>query len=217
MKLAAIVLCGGRSSRMGAAKAWLPFGPETMLARVVRIVSEACAPIVLVAAEGQDLPPLDPQLPVIVRRDRAAGRGPLEGLAVGLEAVADADAAYATSCDVPLLRADFIHRVAELLGPNEIAVPRTEGYQHPLAAVYRPRIRPVVEMLLAADRLRPVFLFAEVATREIADAELRGVDPHLDSLWNLNHPADYLAALAAAGLTAPADVLARLDRSPPAP
>lgn len=217
MKLAAIVLCGGKSSRMGAAKAWLPFGPETMLARVVRIVSEACAPIVLVAAEGQDLPPLDPQFPVIVRRDRAAGRGPLEGLAVGLEAVADAHAAYATSCDVPLLRADFIRRVAELLGPNEIAVPRTEGYHHPLAAVYRPRIRPVVERLLAADRLRPVYLFAEVATREIADAELRGVDPNLDSLRNLNHPADYMAALAAAGFTAPADVLARLDPSPPAP
>ena len=37
---AGIVLCGGRSSRMGYPKALLPFGPELMVQRVVRIASE---------------------------------------------------------------------------------------------------------------------------------------------------------------------------------
>ena len=40
MSRAAIVLCGGRSRRMGRDKASLPFGTETLLERVVRIVSE---------------------------------------------------------------------------------------------------------------------------------------------------------------------------------
>jgi molybdopterin-guanine dinucleotide biosynthesis protein A len=41
-----IVLCGGRSTRMGRPKLSLPFGPETMLQRVLRILSEVVAPIV---------------------------------------------------------------------------------------------------------------------------------------------------------------------------
>ena len=35
--LGAVVLCGGESRRMGRPKAWLPFGPERMLQRVVRL------------------------------------------------------------------------------------------------------------------------------------------------------------------------------------
>jgi molybdenum cofactor guanylyltransferase len=56
----AIILCGGKSSRMGRDKATLPFGPEQMLARVVRLVSEVVEPakIVVVAAPEQELPVL---------------------------------------------------------------------------------------------------------------------------------------------------------------
>src|SRR5690349_9052533 len=97
-----IVLCGGKSSRMGTSKALLPFGPETMLQRVVRILSNVVSPIVIVAAEDQEIP----QLPagVIVTHDEREGRGPLEGLRAGLKALpTNVDRAYVTSCDVPLL------------------------------------------------------------------------------------------------------------------
>ena len=55
-----IVLCGGKSSRMGTSKALLPFGPETMLQRVIRLLGELVSPIVAVAAAGQALPELPP-------------------------------------------------------------------------------------------------------------------------------------------------------------
>ena len=69
-----IVLCGGKSSRMGTSKALLPFGRETMLQRVVRLLNEVVAPIVVVAASDQELPELPAD--VIVTRDerRDAGR-----------------------------------------------------------------------------------------------------------------------------------------------
>jgi CTP:molybdopterin cytidylyltransferase MocA len=51
---AGIVLCGGKSTRMGTSKALLPFGPETMLQRVVRLLSDIVSPIVAVAAAGQE-------------------------------------------------------------------------------------------------------------------------------------------------------------------
>ena len=58
MNLGAVILCGGESRRMGQPKAWLPFGPERMLQHVVRLVSTVTDQVVVVAAPGQDLPPL---------------------------------------------------------------------------------------------------------------------------------------------------------------
>ncbi len=133
-------------------------------------------------------------------RDLHKDRGPLEGLAAGLRALSGrADAAYATACDVPLLAPAFVARMFELLGDHEIAVPRDGEHHHPLAAVYRTTVLPHVERLLAADRLRPRFLFDEANTREVSVDLLRSVDPQLATLENLNYEADYFAALSTAG------------------
>ena len=203
-----IVLCGGRSSRMGAPKLALPFGPELMLQRIVRLLGEACRPIVVVAAPAQELPALPAE--VIIARDKREGRGPLEGLLAGLSALPEeVEAAYITSCDVPFLSPAFVRRMFELLGDHAIAVPASGGYQHPLSAVYRRSLVDVVDALLAADRLRPAYLFDTVSTRRVEERELIDVDPRLDTLKNLNHPADYLAALAAAGFAAPLEVAAK--------
>ncbi len=183
---------------MGTAKLALPFGPELMLPRIVRLLGEACRPIVVVAAPDQELPELPAE--VIVARDRRPGRGPLEGLLAGLTALPEeVAAAYATSCDVPLLVPGFVRRMFDLLGEHSAAVPESGGFQHPLAAVYRRGLVDVIEALLAAERMRPAFLFDTVSTRRVEEPEWIDVDPRSDTLKNLNHPADYLAALAEAG------------------
>jgi molybdopterin-guanine dinucleotide biosynthesis protein A len=184
---------------MGAPKATLPFGPETMLQRVVRLLGTVVSPIVAVAARDQVLPELPKN--VIVTRDEREAKGPLEGLRAGLAALPESvDAAYVTSCDVPLLAPRFVDRMVELLGDHDIAVVEIDGFPHPLSAVYRRDILPQVESLLAKDRLRPVFLFDATRTRRVRPEELVAVDPQLQTLRNLNTREDYLAALSDAGL-----------------
>jgi molybdopterin-guanine dinucleotide biosynthesis protein A len=184
---------------MGSPKGLLPFGNETMLQRVVRLLATAVSPIVVVAAPGQLLPDL--RADVIVTRDEQEGRGPLEGLRAGLKALpGTVDAAYVTSCDVPLLVPAFVRRMLDLLADHDIAVMEIDGFPHPLSAVYRRTTLPHVEDLLAHDRLRPVFLFEAVRTRRVQPAEMTVVDPQLSTLRNLNTREDYLAALASAGL-----------------
>ena len=199
MNSAGIILCGGLSTRMGTSKALLPFGAETMLQRVVRLLSTVVSPIVVVAAAGQSLPDLPAD--VIVTRDEEQGRGPLEGLRAGLKALPETvDSAYVTSCDVPLLVLDFVRRMIDLLADQDIAVMEIDGFPHPLSAVYRRHTLPHVEALLAANRLRPVFLFDAVRTRRVQPAEMISADPELLTLRNLNTREDYLAALSVAGL-----------------
>jgi molybdopterin-guanine dinucleotide biosynthesis protein A len=198
MNAGGIVLCGGKSTRMGTSKAMLPFGPETMLQRVIRLLETVVSPIVVVAAADQQLPDLPAH--VIVTRDEREARGPLEGLRAGLKALpADVDAAYVTSCDVPLLVPGFVRQMLDLAEGYDVAVIESEGFAHPLSAVYRRATLAYVEDLLAHDRLRPAFLFEAVNTRRVNPAQLTA-DPALRTLRNLNTRQDYEQALADAGL-----------------
>jgi molybdopterin-guanine dinucleotide biosynthesis protein A len=195
-----IVLCGGKSTRMGTSKALLPFGSETMLQRVVRLLGEVVTPIVVVAAGDQELPALPSG--VIVTRDEREGRGPLEGLRAGLKALPEhVDAAYVTSCDVPLLVPGFVRQILDLARGYDVAVMEIDGFTHPLSAVYRRSTLAYIEDLLAKDRLRPVFLFDAVKTRRVRPEEMTA-DSDLRTLRNLNTREDYERALAESGLQA---------------
>lgn len=180
---------------MGRSKASLPFGGETMLERVVRIVGSVVSPVVVVAAADQELPALPEG--TLLATDEEPGLGPLAGLAAGLGRLrADGvRAAYVSSCDVPLLRPAFVAHLVSLLGSQDLVVPRDGRFHHPLAAVYRTSLEDRVRTLLAADRRRPFFLIEESDARIVDVEDLRGVDPELDSLRNLNTPEDYEAAL----------------------
>ncbi len=197
---------------MGRAKALLPVGSEVMLQRVVRILSSQVNPVVVAASADQELPDLSEEWlnanrlltgdnatgsPIRMARDPVEYRGPLAGLAVGMHQLwGEVDLVYVSACDAPLLQPAFIRAMIDALGEAEIAVPFDGRYHHPLAAVYRLSVLPVIEELLAADRLRPVFLFEQCRTREIPVEELRRIDPQLDSLCNTNTPEEYQQALA---------------------
>jgi molybdopterin-guanine dinucleotide biosynthesis protein A len=101
-----------------------------------------------------------------------------------------------------LLVPGFVERMIELLGDHDIAVIEIDGFPHPLSAVYRCDTLPHVELLLAKDKLRPVFLFDAVRTRRVRPEEMVSVDRELRTLRNLNTREDYLEALSEAGLSA---------------
>jgi molybdenum cofactor guanylyltransferase len=200
---AGIVLAGGRSSRMGSPKAALEWHGSTLLRRITGLVARGIdGPVVVVRAPGQELPALPASVEVI--EDAREGRGPLQGLAAGLAALEDeAEVAYASSTDAPLLHPAFVRRVVGALDADvDVVLPRAGGFPHPLAAAYRTALRPLVERLLDANRLRPAFLFDECRVLRLdedallGDAALAAADPELDSVLNLNEPADYEAARA---------------------
>jgi len=193
MNRGAIILCGGASARMGSDKAWLPFGTnEVLLQRVVRLVGEVvpCERIVCVAAAAQSLPQLAAEVQVI--RDVEKYGGPLVGLALGMAALGDrADAAFVCGCDAPLLAPAFIARMFDLLGGHQIAVPHDGAHCHPLAAVYRNDVLPVVESLLASGERSLQALVDRCSTLRVPTEDLRAVDPRLASLQGCNAPDEY--------------------------
>jgi molybdopterin-guanine dinucleotide biosynthesis protein A len=207
---AGIVLAGGRSSRMGTPKAALEWHGSTLLHRTVSIVARATSgPVVVVRASGQDLPDL-PRGTLVVE-DPREGKGPVQGIAAGLTALAgQAEAAFISSTDLPFLHPAFIRRVLGGLDRErsedgavpDVCLPVARGYPQPLAAAYRVALAGTAERLVKEGRLRPAFLFEECMVSRLNDAALAAdpvlaaLDPELDSVVNVNEPADYAAARA---------------------
>ena len=208
MRAAGLVLAGGRSSRMGVPKAALEWHGSTLLRRTCGVLRRAGLQLVVVVrAPGQELPPLPADVEVV--DDPREGLGPLQGMAVGLTALADrAEVAFVCSTDLPFLHAELVRRVLRPFGHPvdgdalDVVLPVARGYPQPLSAAYRTRLAPVVAALVAADRLRPAFIFEDATVLRLdddallADHALRAADPTLESLVNVNERADYDAARA---------------------
>jgi molybdopterin-guanine dinucleotide biosynthesis protein A len=212
MQAGGIILCGGQSSRMGLPKATLPFGPELMLQRVYRLLSEVVSPIVVVAAADQSLP----EIPggALFARDERPTRGPLEGLYSGMKVMQSrCELVYVTSCDVPLLQPAFVRQLLDLSSGYDAVAPQEEQFAHPLSAVYRTNVVERISDLLSRDQLRPLFLLQQINTRFVPVDELRASDPQLQTLRNLNRPDDYFATLDEAGFAVDAAIQAALRAS----
>jgi len=195
---------------MGTSKAALEWHGSTLLRHVTGVVSRAVdGPVFVVRGPGQELPELDPR--VVLCDDLEEGRGPMQGLAVGLAAAAEhSETAFVCSTDLPFLHAAFVlavlrgfepdAKMREFEGAPDVVLPFVHGYRQPMAAGYRTDLVPQINKLLDAQRLRPAHLFEECNVRQLEDAELlsdarlAGVDPNLDSVVNVNEPDDYRAA-----------------------
>jgi molybdopterin-guanine dinucleotide biosynthesis protein A len=180
---AGIVLCGGRSSRMGRPKPWLPWRGRPMLAHVVGVLREAVDEVVVVGAPGADLPHTDAR----VVRDRRPHLGPLAGIREGLLAIG-AERAYVTGTDAPLLSPAFVRA---LLAQGEPVAAEVDGFVQPLAAVYARAWADRAEELLAAGRGSALALLEAGGFRRVPSLAL----PDRDSLCSLDTPQAYLDAL----------------------
>ncbi len=190
LKVGGVVLCGGRSRRMGKSKVWLPFGGEYLLQRTVRILAGVVQPVIVAARRDQSLPSLADD--VLVVRDAIEDGGPLAGMAVGFAALAgQCDAAAVVSCDHPLLMPRFIERLIELLREHPAVVPVHENHVYSLTAVYRLETYPQLTELLDQRDLAVRHFVNRCGAYIVSAVELTDADPTLDSLRNVNDPDTY--------------------------
>jgi molybdopterin-guanine dinucleotide biosynthesis protein A len=200
---AAVVLSGGRSSRMGAAKAGLEWHGSTLLRRVVGLVARGVdGPVLVVRSPGQALPALPAGVEVL--DDPFEGRGPLQGIAVGLAALQGrTDGAFVCSTDLPFLHPAFVRRVlGALTGDTDVVLPHVHGFRQPLAAAYATSLAALAASLVAdgVPAPKPLLDAARTVVLDDAalleDAVLRAADPGLRSVENVNDRAAYDAVRA---------------------
>ncbi|WP_167100113.1 molybdenum cofactor guanylyltransferase [Mycobacterium sp. DL592] len=179
--LAAVVLAGGASRRMGRDKATLPHpsAATTMVEHTVEVLSARCAPVFVIAAPGQALP----ALPAEVLRDEVRGVGPLLATGRGLRAAADAglERAFVSAVDMPFLSVEVIDALADYEGVD-VVLP-WDGRDHYLAGIYRTGLADHIDALVTAGERSMRALAETVVTQRV-------VVPFEHQLANINSPAD---------------------------
>jgi len=202
----AVVLAGGRGTRLGRSKWTLHLGGRSLLRQTVERLQEVAEGVVVVVAPGTPL--LDLPSGTLQAEDEAPGRGPLMGLAVGLGRVAQegGEWAWAVGCDAPLLDPALLRRLAEQVGEGvDAVVPRVEGRAQPLHALYRVRCAGTARALLAIGRASLHALLDIVRVRFVEP--LPGEEPAwARSCFSVNTPADLLRLEAWQGTTPPTEV-----------
>lgn len=185
--LAGVVLCGGRSARMGRDKAQLEINGQSLLARALSILDEvsddvriACGPSARYEECGRDL--------VL---DRASDLGPLGGLAAAL-ASTPAEHIVALACDMPRIDARIVRVLVDTARSRDLdaCVLRSERGIEPLCGVWKKSMLHPIETALQKGERRVVAPFEEqladgtrpnVGFVDVEDAEV---------VHNVNTPAD---------------------------
>ena len=192
-RVSGVVLAGGRSTRFGRNKLAEPVGDGTLLDRAVAALGVLCTDITVVV--GTDGP--EPALPgrplatVRVVRDPEPGRGPVLGLATGLEAAPN-PVVLVVGGDMPRLVPEVLQLLVGEIAAGAAAAALEEGGRlRPLPAAFERRagLAAARATLDAGDaRLRAVL--ASLDAVAIAESVWRALDPDAATLSDVDRPDD---------------------------
>lgn len=187
-----LVLAGGRSRRMGADKASLRFGDETLLTRAVTRLRALPLEVIVLGPAG--LAELVPEARVIP--DAEPGAGPLAALATAF-ALYPGRALVVVGCDMPFLNPQFVRELLRRAarGGADVVIPHTTDGMQYLHAVYLPGCASMATRLLKQGERSLHRLVQEVRAEVVAPDEVRHLDPTGRSAVNVNTPEQWQHAL----------------------
>jgi molybdopterin-guanine dinucleotide biosynthesis protein A len=188
MRFSAVILAGGRSSRMGRDKAWLDIHGQPLLKRQIQTVREAGAVEVFISGRaGVDYAGF--QLPVLL--DVRAGQGPIAGIERALSICASSHL-LVLAVDLPQMSSEYLQRLMANCSVKAGVVPRLAGELEPLAAIYPKDCLPLAQAAIAGSK----FAVRDFVLNCFASGLLRELDvAREDAAYfnNWNQPGDFSA------------------------
>lgn len=198
MAITAVILAGGRSSRMGRNKALLPVGGIPVIEKLVKELSQVTETVLIAGGPKETYSYLEAEM----ISDTFPGAGPLAGLHAGLKAAATTWSVF-VACDMPFAGREAVRWLAERTlqaekEGKEAVIPVVEGREQPLLAAYRRSVLPGLEQTLREGQLK-LTRWTEGLKADYPDgaamARAAGI-PAERIPFNMNRPEDYRQALA---------------------
>lgn len=188
MKAAAIILAGGKSSRMGTNKALLKINQKMNIEGICDKLNILFDDIILVTND----PKAYEFLEVRMTADEYPGMGPLAGLHAGLKA-SDYDVNLVVACDMPFVSAELAEIMIRYRRGYDAVVPVINGKQHPLFAIYKKEIAEAAAKCIKDGELRMKHLLDLIHVRYVTEKDLAGFSgTDIERVFfNMNHPQDY--------------------------
>jgi molybdopterin-guanine dinucleotide biosynthesis protein A len=187
----AIILAGGKSSRMGRDKALEKIGGKYLIERVINSLSLLGDDIIVVTALPNQLPSLN--------IEKVLDTYPRTGAKVGLCTGINASLSFyslVVACDMPFLNIDLLRYLLDSASGFDAVIPRIGDKIEPLHAVYSKNCIPILDEHISKGKLKISDLFDEINVRYVEAGEIERYDPQHLSLFNINSEADLKRAKA---------------------
>ena len=189
--MTAIILAGGKSSRLGRDKALERICGKYLVERVLDSLSQLGDDIIVVTAAPNQLSDLNVE--------KVLDTYPRTGAKVGLCTGINASLSFyslVVACDMPFLNIDLLRYLLDLASGFDAVIPRIGDKIEPLHAVYSKNCIPILEEQIRKGKLKISDLFNEINVRYVEPGEIERYDPRHLSLFNINSEADLKRAKA---------------------
>ncbi|NVN89931.1 MAG: molybdenum cofactor guanylyltransferase [Desulfuromonadales bacterium] len=187
MRVTAVILAGGTSSRMMSNKALLTYRGERFIERIFRQLSEIFPEVILVT----NSPELYPFLPCRIVADIYPGMGSLAGIHAGLTQSVT-PYIFVVACDMPDLNKQLIRHLVSKAEGVDVVIPESGSGLEPLHAVYGTGCLPAMNDALSSGNSKIIACFDQLKVDVVSRQEIAGIDPSFRSFRNINTPEEYL-------------------------
>jgi molybdenum cofactor guanylyltransferase len=190
-EMSAVIVAGGKSSRMGKNKLHMPLGDKTVIGHLISTTTAFFAETIIVTDDS--LPYR--QLPVKTVQDSflCQEKNSLVGIHAGL-AESKNPYVFVAAGDMPFIRPEVMAALSLRADGYDVTIPREGSYFQPLCAVYHKNCLPHMEKLLRAGIYKILDFFPDVRVHCVPSSVLAVSDPDLISFFNINTPDDYQEA-----------------------
>jgi len=129
MKITAIILAGGKSSRMGEDKGLMLLNGEPMVQKIFNVVKEITDTILIISNNKEY-----EQFGYQVFEDEIKDKGPIAGIYTGLLHTSTPKNLL-LSCDVPFVQVELLKELIKLSDNFDITIPQKDNKTHQLIGV----------------------------------------------------------------------------------
>lgn len=188
-----IILCGGRSRRMGKDKGSLILDDKPMVLHVLDTVKDIADEIILVLRDQEQIEKYKPILkdePIKIVTDEIKDMGPLIGILTGLSQI-NSGYAQVLPCDSPFISKEFVLKmfgIAEGKEFDAIVPIWDDGHIEPLHSIYKKNVVNIIRDLIKKERRDVKSLIQDLNVEYVDVAEL---DETTMSFQNLNTIKDF--------------------------
>ncbi|MCB5239109.1 molybdenum cofactor guanylyltransferase [Niallia circulans] len=188
MKIAGIVLAGGKSSRYGKPKMFETYQGKYFYQHSVEALKQnSLSPIVIATNENLISSFEQDNVDFIVEKESETYQGPLFAIYNALSKISNVEWYFVLSCDTPFITPTFVDKMIQLAKNSyyDAIVPVQAGHIHPLLALYHQRSLVKMEQLLAKDKRKMQLLLDEISVLTVSF-------PAEDKMFiNINRPTDW--------------------------
>lgn len=186
----AIILAGGKSSRMGFDKQYLKLRDKYVIEMIIEKLEGIFKEIIIVTNKPERYEKYGCKL----AEDEVKGFGPLAGIHAGLKSSMSMHN-YIVACDMPFINTDYLKYMMELIDSYvdkpDAVITRLGEWIEPFNAFYSQSLLPKIEASIKAGKRQINLLLKDSKVIYINEEKAREFSPDWDMFTNINTIKDY--------------------------